>query len=87
MTFPPITRRNGGFQSAMALAFACTLTGCSANDRKGAGQMTSYSANASTSATPQLFTLPQDQIADPPLAAFKHAVLTAVIQNEADEFA
>ena len=34
----------------------------SSNDRKRAGQMTSYSASASTSATPQLFTLPQDQM-------------------------
>jgi cobalt-zinc-cadmium efflux system membrane fusion protein len=62
MTFTPITPRNGGFQSAMALACAFTLTACSSNDRTGAGQMTSYSAKASTSATPQLFTLPQDQM-------------------------
>ncbi len=51
------------FQRAMALAFAVTLTGCSSNDRKGAGQMTSYSANGSPSSVPQLFTIPQDQMA------------------------
>ncbi len=51
------------FQRAMALAFAVTLTGCGSNDRKGAGQMTSYSANGSPSSVPQLFTIPQDQMA------------------------
>jgi cobalt-zinc-cadmium efflux system membrane fusion protein len=51
------------FQRAMALVFAVTLTGCSSNDRKGAGQMTSYSANGSPSSVPQLFTIPQDQMA------------------------
>ncbi len=44
--------------SAVALAFSLTLTACSSGDRKGAGQMTSYSATGSTSATAQLFTIP-----------------------------
>jgi membrane fusion protein, heavy metal efflux system len=46
----------------ITVAFAVTLTGCSSNDRKQAGQMTSYSADTSTSATAQLFTIPQDQM-------------------------
>jgi membrane fusion protein, heavy metal efflux system len=50
-------------QRALALVLAGTLTGCSSNDRKGAGQMTSYSANGSPSSVPQLFTIPQDQMA------------------------
>ena len=49
-------------QSAMALALAVTLTACSANDRKGAGEMTSYSASGSPSSIPRLFTIPQDQM-------------------------
>jgi cobalt-zinc-cadmium efflux system membrane fusion protein len=48
--------------SAVALAFSLTLTACSSSDRKGAGQMTSYSATGSTSATAQLFTIPTDQM-------------------------
>ncbi len=48
--------------SAVALAFSLTLTACSSGDRKGAGQMTSYSATGSTSATAQLFTIPTDQM-------------------------
>jgi cobalt-zinc-cadmium efflux system membrane fusion protein len=80
MTFPPITRRNGGFQSAMALAFAFMLTACSSNDRTRAGQMTSYSANASTSATPQLFTLPQDQMSHVQVVTIQATTLTRTLR-------
>jgi cobalt-zinc-cadmium efflux system membrane fusion protein len=38
------------------------LTACHSNDRDQASQMTSFSANASKSATPQLFTIPPDQM-------------------------
>ncbi len=54
-----ISRRN---ISAMALAFVLLLSSCHSNDRDQASQMTSFSANASKSATPQLFTIPQDQM-------------------------
>ncbi len=47
---------------AMALGFILMLTACHSNDRGQASQMTSFSADASKSATPQLFTIPQDQI-------------------------
>ena len=80
MTFPPITRRNGGFQSAMALAFAFMLTACSSNDRTRAGQMTSYSANASTSAKPQLFTLPQDQMSHVQVVTIQATTLTRTLR-------
>jgi membrane fusion protein, heavy metal efflux system len=80
MTFTPIIRRNGGIQSAMALAFALTLTACSSNDRTRAGQMTSYSANASTSATPQLFTLPQDQMSHVQVVTIQPTTLTRTLR-------
>ena len=76
MTFTPITRRNGGFQSAMALVCAFTLTACSSNDR----QMTSYSAKASTSATPQLFTLPQDQMSHVQVVTIQATRLTRTLR-------
>ena len=76
MTFTPITRRNGGFQSAMALACAFTLTACSSNDR----QMTSYSAKASTSATPQLFTIPQDQMSHVQVVTIQTTRLTRTLR-------
>jgi cobalt-zinc-cadmium efflux system membrane fusion protein len=80
MTLPPITRRNGGFHSAMALALAITLTACGANDRTRAGQMTSYSANTSTSATPQLFTLPQDQMSHVQVVTIQATTLTRTLR-------
>jgi len=42
---------------AMALAFILMLTACHSNDSEKASQMTSFSANATKSATPQLFTI------------------------------
>jgi cobalt-zinc-cadmium efflux system membrane fusion protein len=48
--------------SAVALTSILMLTACHSSDREQASQMTSFSANASKSATPQLFTIPQDQM-------------------------
>jgi membrane fusion protein, heavy metal efflux system len=55
-----IARRIGSFGAAGGLALACALAGCGSN--KNASEMTSYSAQASKSATPQLFTIPEDQM-------------------------
>jgi cobalt-zinc-cadmium efflux system membrane fusion protein len=57
-----MTTSSHTLQSAMALALAVTLTACSANNRKGAGEMTSYSATGSPASIPRLFTIPQDQM-------------------------
>jgi cobalt-zinc-cadmium efflux system membrane fusion protein len=76
MTITGITRRNRGVQSAMALACAFTLTACSSKDR----QMTSYSANASSSATPQLFTLPQDQLSHVQVVTIQATRLTRTLR-------
>jgi membrane fusion protein, heavy metal efflux system len=47
-----------------ALAIICFagLTACHSNDSEQASQMTSFSAKASQSATPRLFTIPQEQM-------------------------
>jgi len=60
MNIASITRRRN--QHALALAFIVMATACHSNDTDQASQMTSFSANASKSATPQLFTIPQDQM-------------------------
>jgi cobalt-zinc-cadmium efflux system membrane fusion protein len=60
MKIAPIKCR--GIHGAMALALVLMLTACHSNDSGQASQMTSFSANASKSATPQLFTIPQDQM-------------------------
>lgn len=52
-------RRN---RLALTLALIVMVTACHSNDRDQASQMTSFSANASKSATPQLFTIPQEQM-------------------------
>ena len=46
----------------LTFAFVLLLTACQSNNRDQASQMTSFSANASKSSTPQLFTIPQDQM-------------------------
>jgi membrane fusion protein, heavy metal efflux system len=58
----PMTRMIRLTSITITVAFAATLTGCSSNDRKRAGEMTSFSADTSTSGTAQLFTIPQDQM-------------------------
>ncbi len=58
----PLTKMLRLTRITITVAFAVTLTGCSSNDRKRAGEMTSFSAGTSTSATAQLFTIPKDQM-------------------------
>ena len=60
MTIQLITPRTCRIQSAMAIAFVLALTACRSNEQ--ASQMTSFSANAAKSTTPELFTIPQDQM-------------------------
>ena len=60
MNIASITGR--GNQRALALAFIVMATACHSNDSDQASQMTSFSATASKSAIPQLFTIPQDQM-------------------------
>jgi cobalt-zinc-cadmium efflux system membrane fusion protein len=50
------------FQFCLALAIVVPLTACHPSDRDQASQMTSFSTNASKSATPQLFTIPEEQM-------------------------
>ncbi len=47
---------------AMTITCLAVLTACHSNDGERASEMTSFSARASKSATPQLFTIPQEQM-------------------------
>ena len=49
-------------QACLAFAFLLVLSACHSNSGENAEQMTSFSQSASSSATPQLFTIPQDQM-------------------------
>jgi cobalt-zinc-cadmium efflux system membrane fusion protein len=80
MTIATTTHRNRGLQSAMAFAFVCAITACGSNDRKTAGQMTSFSADTSSSSTAQLFTLPQDQMSHVQVVTIAPARLTRTLR-------
>jgi cobalt-zinc-cadmium efflux system membrane fusion protein len=80
MTLSTITHRKRMLQSALAFAFVCAVSACSSNDRKNAGQMTSFSADTSSSATAQLFTLPQDQMAHVQVVTIAAARLTRTLR-------
>ena len=62
MNIQRITPLTCSIHSALALALVLMLTACRANDREQASQMTSFSTNAAKSATPELFTIPQEQM-------------------------
>jgi cobalt-zinc-cadmium efflux system membrane fusion protein len=60
MTIQLIPLRTCRIRSALAIAIVLTLTAC--HSKEQASQMTSFSANAAKSATPELFNIPQDQM-------------------------
>jgi cobalt-zinc-cadmium efflux system membrane fusion protein len=74
---PMTTRRTS---CMLALAIALTLTACSKGDRERAGQMTSFSATGSKSGTPQLFTLPPDQMSHVQLVTVQRSALTHTLR-------
>jgi cobalt-zinc-cadmium efflux system membrane fusion protein len=81
MITSPTTRPNYGLQSAMALAVVfTTLAGCNSNDHERANEMTSFSAKASTSTTPQLFTIPQDQMSHVQVVTVRPTTLTRTLR-------
>jgi cobalt-zinc-cadmium efflux system membrane fusion protein len=80
MTKKRNSRRRRRLQSATALAFALVLTACSSKDREHANKMTSFSATASTSATPQLFTIPEDQMSHVQVVTVQPTRLTRTLR-------
>ena len=67
-------------RGALALAFALMLTACSGNDRKRAGQMTSFSANTGSAANAQLFVIPQDQLSHVQIVTIHPTTLTRTLR-------
>lgn len=61
MTNARYDRNRSKCQSAILLCLALALAGCDSKSSEQASQMTSFSAKATKSATPQLFTIPQNQ--------------------------
>ncbi|HEX4004509.1 MAG TPA: efflux RND transporter periplasmic adaptor subunit [Candidatus Acidoferrales bacterium] len=63
---------------AAGLAFAWALAGCGSS--KNASDMTSYSSNASKSATPELFTIPEDQMSHVQVVTVQPQKLTRTLR-------
>jgi membrane fusion protein, heavy metal efflux system len=63
---------------SLAFAVVSVLAGCSSDHN--AGEMTSYSSQASKSATPQLFTIPQDQVSHVQVVTIQGAKLTRTLR-------
>ena len=80
MTTASLTCRHYRFRSAMALAFALTFSGCHSNDRDRASKMTSFSTDASPSATAHLFTVPQDQMSHVRVVTVRPTELTRTLR-------
>jgi membrane fusion protein, heavy metal efflux system len=79
MTVPPIARSGRRIYSTTALVFVFALTACNSNDRDKASQMTSYAANASTSAA-KLFTLTQEQMSHVQMVTVQPTKLTRTLR-------
>lgn len=62
MTTKPAASHTRGLRGIAALTLLFALAACNSDDRKRANKMTSFSATPSTSAVPQLFTIPEDQM-------------------------
>jgi len=75
MILRAISHRRSIVKSALGLAFAFSIAACHSGNRENAEQMTSFSQRASSSATPQLFAIPQDQMAHVQLVTIEPAPL------------
>lgn len=76
-----VFKRGGGIVgSALALAALLPLAACHSDDSERAERMTSFSQRASTSATPQLFTIPQDQMAHVQVVTVEPAALKRTLR-------
>jgi membrane fusion protein, heavy metal efflux system len=64
----------------IATAALAALTACQSHDAEQAGKMTSFSAKASNSATPQLFTIPQDQMSHVQVVTVEPATLRRTLR-------
>lgn len=72
------TRRTCGLAIVAAMGAAFALAGCSSSER--AGEMTSFSAKESKSETPEMFTIPQDQMAHVQVVTVQPSKLTRVLR-------
>ena len=75
MRNPVIAYCNSKTWSVLALAVVVFIAACNSADREHASQMTSFSANSSRSAMPQLFNVPQNQMSHVQVVTIEPATL------------
>jgi cobalt-zinc-cadmium efflux system membrane fusion protein len=75
-----ITRGAWMLDMAAALALGCALAGCGSGQSQRAGDMTSFSAQPAKSATPELFTIPQNQMSHVQVVTLQPAKLTRTLR-------
>jgi cobalt-zinc-cadmium efflux system membrane fusion protein len=75
----PLIRRYR-IHSASALVSITLLAGCHSDTGGQASKMTSFSANASKTSTPQLFTIPEDQMSHVRLVTIEPSTLTRTLR-------
>lgn len=80
MTRTKHMRRKCRLQSVIVLAAVCALIGCSSSDRQRANEMTSFSTKASKATTPQLFTIPEDQMSHVQVITIEPTTLTRTLR-------
>jgi len=79
MTIRSTTRgRQHGLQNTIAFSLVLLFTGCSSREHDRANDMTSFSAK--TSATPQLFAIPQDQMSHVQVVTVEPTTLTRTLR-------
>jgi cobalt-zinc-cadmium efflux system membrane fusion protein len=78
MSAARIARRTCSLGTAAGFTFVLALAGC--GSKQNANQMTSYSSQASTSTTPELFTIPQDQMSHVQVVTVQPARLTRTLR-------
>jgi cobalt-zinc-cadmium efflux system membrane fusion protein len=76
----PISHRACGCGTAVVLASAFAFTGCNSNEGGRAGQVTSFSAQGAKSQTPELFSIPQDQMLHVEVVTVQPAKLTRTLR-------
>ena len=76
----PICHRACGCGIAVVLASAFAFTGCSSNEGGRAGQMTPSSAQGAKSQTPELFSIPQDQMSHVEVVTVQPTRLTRTLR-------
>lgn len=75
-----ITHSLGATVTAAAIALTLALAGCGSDRDQRAGEMTSFSTRQSKSATPELFTIPSDQMSHVQIVTIQPTKLTRTLR-------